>query len=734
MLGLAAAHAAIADTPADIDRYNLVWSTPSDDARGSMPIGNGDIGANVWVEPGGDLVFFLSKTDAWSENHRLLKLGKIRVTLDPPLDTGVDAFTQTLDLKSGLIRIESHTATRHVALRFWIDAEHPAVHLDVDSDQPTRVIAEAEPWRTERRQLTGREAISAYGMTGAIYVEPDTVVDGQTDRVIVYHRNARSIWADNVKLQALDELANAGTDPLLNRTFGFAIRGDGLTNASSTRLRSFEPRKTWAIDVDALTAQTDTPERWLAALDTQGRRVAALNRTACLAAHRAWWAAFWQRSWIDVSGDDDAAVVSRAYTMQRWIHACAGRGGSPIKFNGSIFNVDIGGYDADYRAWGGPYWWQNTRLPYWSMLSSGDYDLMRPLFKLYGDALPLRTAATKTYYDHGGAYFPEVMYIWGAYTDHNYGTNRKGRPDGLVDNGFIRREWQAGIELTMMMLDYHDHTRDEAFRDETLLPMAVAVTTFYDRHWPRDEAGRIRLDPAQALESWWTVTNPMPEIAGLHAILPRLIELPVDDAQKAAWRDMLADLPPVPTAERGGVTVLAPGEKYAVKKNTENAELYAVFPYRLYSVLGDPQRLQLARDTWPRRTSRQSGGWSQDPIMAAMIGYGDAAATYVTRNARAVARGFRFPAMWGPNFDWIPDQDHGSVTMTALQRMVMQTDGDKIRLLPAWPKNWNVRFKLHAPNATTVEGEYRDGKLVSLRVTPESRRSDVTVPTEAEPQ
>ena len=65
-----------------------------------MPIGNGEIGANVWVEENGDLLFYLSKTDAWSENGRLLKLGKVRVALAPnPLQQG-GTFRQTLDCRT----------------------------------------------------------------------------------------------------------------------------------------------------------------------------------------------------------------------------------------------------------------------------------------------------------------------------------------------------------------------------------------------------------------------------------------------------------------------------------------------------------------------------------------------------------------------------------------------------------------------------------------------------------
>jgi hypothetical protein len=65
--------------------------------------------------------------------------------------------------------------------------------------------------------------------------------------------------------------------------------------------------------------------------------------------------------------------------------------------------------------------------------------------------------------------------------------------------------------------------------------------------------------------------------------------------------------------------------------------------------------------------------------------------------------------------------------MKALQTMLLQAEGDAIWLLPAWPADWNVTFKLHAPRQTTVEGIYRDGKLEQLKVTPESRRKDVRV-------
>ena len=49
----------------------------------------------------------------------------------------------------------------------------------------------------------------------------------------------------------------------------------------------------------------------------------------------------------------------------------------------------------------------------------------------------------------------------------------------------------------------------------------------------------------------------------------------------------------------------------------------------------------------------------------------------------------------------------------------------KYYLFPAWPKDWDVHFKLHAPYNTTVEAVVKNGKVESLKVFPESRRDDI---------
>ncbi|MDB5112535.1 MAG: hypothetical protein JWR67_3649, partial [Mucilaginibacter sp.] len=89
----------------------------------------------------------------------------------------------------------------------------------------------------------------------------------------------------------------------------------------------------------------------------------------------------------------------------------------------------------------------------------------------------------------------------------------------------------------------------------------------------------------------------------------------------------------------------------------------------------------------------------------------------------------KFPAFWATAHDYNPDEDNGGNGENGLQQMLMQTDGKKIILLPAWPSGWDADFKLNAPYKTTVEGKVVKGKLTIIKVTPASRMADVIIHT-----
>jgi len=96
---------------------------------------------------------------------------------------------------------------------------------------------------------------------------------------------------------------------------------------------------------------------------------------------------------------------------------------------------------------------------------------------------------------------------------------------------------------------------DEAFLENTALPLAEAVPTYYDEHFPR-RGGKLCLTPAQVIEQWWEAQNPMPEIAGMRACLSALLDWPEDRCpRRDDWRRLLAELPSMPVGESDGKLV-----------------------------------------------------------------------------------------------------------------------------------------------------------------------------------
>lgn len=849
------------------DSFNVVWDAPSKDHHGSMPLGNGDISLNAWVERSSDLVFYIGKSDAWDDNARLLKVGRVRVSLTPA--PPVQPFRQELSLETGTMNVRYGDGTK---LRVWVEADHPAIHVEVTSPRVITATARIEMWRTNRLELPAIEGSDVMTdtartnkMHGPTVVEPDTLLTHLPDRIGWYHRNVKSIGpALHAGVQGVTGYLRK--DPLLHRTFGAVITSAHAERLDDRTLRS-RGANTHHFSIQVLTKPETTAETWLREVTAAIVAAEKVPMPKRRLAHEEWWQAFWDRSWIratrrpnqprstrtippndhplligvDQSGGnrfggelrevrisddltgafrleagvkpavggqgrifdkitpggadgflidvqpggtlrlivgpkqfnaggvvpagqwsrvvagvdaagwrvsvngrevfntmlpsvgDDAWQVSQMYALQRFITACAGRGAYPIKFNGSIFTVPAEGMpgDADYRRWGPGYWWQNTRLPYLSLCASGDFEMLEPLFRMYADeVLPLNVHRTREYFGIDGAYFAECIHFWGDVFNESYGwTPRAQRKDPLQESGWHKWEWVAGPELVWMMLEAYDHTGDRELLERRILPTADAVIGFFEGYYRTNASGQLVMHPAQALETWWDCTNPMPEVAGLHAITARLLALPeslTPVVARARWTRFAASLPPLPTRETPDGRALAPAGVFKVKNNVENPELYAVFPFRLCSFEKDNRGLgvQALRHRW----DGGDFGWRQDDIFMAYLGLTEDARQNVVARALNHDVSSRFPAFWGPNYDWVPDQDHGGVLMKALQSMLMQTDGTNVFLLPAWPKEWDVSFKLHAPRNTTIECVYRDGAFTTLKVTPASRRANVILP------
>jgi hypothetical protein len=899
---------------ADEHSNDVIWNTPGKNSSDSMPLGNGELGINLWVEENGDLLFYIGRNDTFSEVSQLCKAGRIRVALSPnPFLAGVP-FRQALKLRDGVCEITAGASGKEVSLKVFVDSASPVVHVLGKSGQPILVTAKVESWRKEPQVVPDESAWTLAKGPNKIIQSADIFPKAGRNSVSWYHRNESSLaFEETIRVQSLEPIRNTLKDPLLHRTFGGWVTGAGFESTDDLTLATPRPVKDFHLRVASPSEQTPTAEAWLKSAESIAKSAedgqAALTRTA------ASWRKFWDRSWVicetgagfdvpvnsnpvrigvdsaggnrfsgaigsinlignvmtaaDIAGraksgpqiktpdtlaapsfkqglgiegwikpDSGAAAriidkvtagaedgflfdiqpdgklrliigsatlvspdvlkpgqwqhvaatfdpklaamaiyldgrmvaelpsaisptgttkhglflgqdkvspdiasmtVGKAHTLQRYMQACAGRSVFPIKFNGSIFTVEPKplGIDAnpDWRRWGDCHWWQNVRMPYHAMQAAGDFDLMMPLFDTFERIRPFAEARAKLYHNVEGCYFAETMTVWGTYANRDYGWDRTGKQPKDVDCLYWRFAWNQGLEVVGLMLDYYEHTGDKAFLENRLLPMASSVLKYFDTRFRKDADGRIILDPTQAVETYWhEVINDTPSVAGLNDVSVRLCALAENlttQEQRKFFTHMKAAAPviPIEDAQLAGKTVrrVAVAQKYNPKRsNCENPELFPIWQFRVFGL--ERPMLEEARNAYQLRGSHNDVGWGYDSNAAALLGMTDEAARIMKVKMANANAAYRWPATWGPNFDWLPDQCQGGNLMATINYMLLQHSGDKILLLPAWPKDWDVSFKLHAPRQTTVEVVYRGGKIEKLEVLPRERRKDITLP------
>lgn len=737
---------------------NVVWNTPSDDSSGSMPCGGGDIGMNVWVEDG-DVLFYVSRSGTFDEYNCQLKQGRFRLRMSPNPFKDDGDFRQELVLQDGFVEISAGDTQ----VQIWADVFHPVVHVEVVGARPLQTELFYENWRYRERPIRkgeGQQCSYKWAPPKGATTRADSVILSG-DRLLFYHRNPEETVFDVVVAQqGMESVKAEMMNPLKQLTFGGCLLGEKMeyvgtsddtyarTDYRAWKFRSAKPVRKQQFCILLHTDQTETAEEWEQGLRESLKRIAPQGSISPKIAaqdkkqSRAWWNAFWQRSFIEAEGA--AQEISRNYTLFRYMLGCNAYGSAPTKFNGGLFTFDPGFVDEkqaftpDYRKWGGGTMTaQNQRLVYWGMLKSGDADMMPSQFDFYNRMLKNAELRSRVYWQHGGACFCEQIENFGLPNPAEYGFKRPDWYDkGMEYNAWLEYEWDTVLEFCQMILE----TKAYAGADITpYLPLIESSLTFFDEHYrllasrrgrkALDGEGHLVLFPGSACETYKMTNNASSTIAALRMVLETYGEK----------EDMLKTIPPIPlryvevmdSLNPAAVAVLkqtiSPAKSWERINNVETPQLYPVFPWRVYGV--GKEGLDMARDTyWYDADAvkfRSHIGWKQDNIWAACLGMTEEAERLALLK---LADGpHRFPAFWGPGYDWTPDHNWGGSGMIGLQEMLVQTNGEKILLFPAWNKKRNVHFKLHVTGQTTVEATLKDGMVTELKVLPESRKKDVVI-------
>ena len=747
--------------PETLVTNHITWEKASRNAAQSMPCGGGDIGLNVWVEDG-DLLCYMARSGSFDENNSLLKAGRMRIRLKPNPFTS-DTFRQELVLEDGHVRISGTANGVSAAVIFWVDVNRPVIHVDLHASKPVVATATYENWRYKDRPLSNLETRGTswkWAPPQPVFTYKDSVVFDKND-ILFWHRNndQPSLFDSTVNQQGLQSLRDSLYNPLKHRTFGGMVRATNMQAAGTQtgkycntdfmgwKLESIAPERVHQIEIILHTSQDELMNNWQAGLQNTAAE-AARNRNNARLATTTWWNNFWQRSYVFIDPDNadtasKAWQAGRNYQLFRYMLGCNANSAWPTKFNGGLFTYDPVFTDTanrgtpDHRNWGGGiHTAQNQRLVYWPMLKSGDAALMQPQFDFYLRLLKNAELRSHFYWNHAGANFTEQLENFGLPNYTEYGTKRPaGYDKGMEYNAWLEYEWDTVLEFCSMMLQSGTYTNKDI---AVYIPFIESCLDFFSEHYQYlakqrsakalDGNGKLVIYPGSAAETYKLAYNPSSTIAALKTVTEQLLQAgkkSLTAAQKNKLATLLERLPALPFRTMNGYPTIAPASIWARINNTESPQLYPVFPWRLYGV-GKPG-LDTAINTWRHDTDvvkfKSAVGWRQHNIFAACLGLTSEA--FALNVQKMQNSGRRFPAFWGPGFDWTPDHNWGGSGMVGIQEMLLQTNNDKIYLFPAWPKNTDVHFKLYAPGQTTVEAVLKKGKLEKLEVIPASRSKDV---------
>lgn len=756
-----------------VKKCNISYRVLGKSDRSAMPLGNGELCTSVWTEDNGDICFYLSRSDALTELDRTVKLGMVRLSFTPnPFMNG--NYEQTLNIGDGYIIFRG----KGTKIKMFVDPKADQIVLKGGFDVETTVTISYFTWRDRPLRFQ-----SEFGYPSSVWESPD-VVREEDGSILFYHRNGANIIAETASAQEVEEIIRELPDFLTDRIFGGCIVLKNGNVQEGKNLQSCTKELQLQIFTESMQgSEEDFTERLF-------RKRKQQDTDHVEKRCRDFWNSYWEKSYIFVENDTPAEVemdksvleeakepqecscqcdspVTMAYILTKFMFKCCNGGAFPILYNGMLFNLCPGKgqhfnsknfgivctappeeitseCNPDERSWCTEHLWQNIRHPYHTFLAQGEPEALKILFGYYRRFWEVNRYRAKKYYHAEGQHNTEMTLSFGLQSVGIYGKERNGNPLGYAENrhgGAV--DISPGLELLSLMLDYYDYTDDADFFRNEIQVYAKELYRYIETRFSRRDGNKMVLEPLHSIETYWDTKNPVTVVAGLHGTIKRLLKAGhLTEPYRVYFEKYMDSIPEIYCVEEEGELLLQPAKVYDDHRhNVEIPELYACFPFGIMDQFSE--NYELMKRTFIKRLEKYEAnqyfpigsdtnlasysGWQYHGIVAARLGMTEMAEDILTHNVRLKNPGTRFPAMWGPIYDGVPDTDHGANIVHLLQEMVMQIKNGKIFILPAFPEKWNVSFRLHADKDPVITAEYKNGCLKKLSVFPESERNRVIV-------
>ena len=671
-----------------VERSDIILARPNLSSAEAMPLGNGRLGAAIWAEEG--FTAQLNRADTLPQrlsSGQIVLPGLAKLTKAPDYQGRLNLYEGELEQSGGGMTVLT-----------YIDQALDVLVVDVKGADPKeQQMAILRLWSPRKPHVVTLGAIGA--------LEETWLDDAEAGASHERFGSLASITADanNVRV--------ASSDPR-SVTLSFMPRPDG-----SFRVLVGAPA--WRGGNAAIAA-------------SKALEQAKSIRTE---QHRLWWTDFWSRvGLIKLSSPDHRAEY---FENLRTVDLFAAAAESRDRYPGSQAGIgDLFSSFRDQHKWGPSAYWQwNLRMQVSANLGAGVASLDDPYFRLYQENLNNILGWTREHMgNRPGACVPETMRFNGrGYENETWISHA---PLNCAEDSppyYNARTISTGAEVGLWVWERYEYTDDLDFLKKNY-PVMREAARFLLAYATPGQDGKLHTFPANAHEMQWDVHDPTTDISAMQALFPRVVQaatlLKTDSALVSELQNAMAKLPPLPLVTVSSPTVLLAhgGDaadamiaiSYSPDAETHNVENIGLEPVWPYSVIGDDEALhKIAVRTFMHRRHKSDADWSLDPIQAARLGLSEEVVTSlstITEHYQIYPSGFAtlFPPTPTnpPPAEFYVEQI--GVLADALQKALADEYDGLVRVVPAWPEQWDADGTVYLRHGNKVDVRVRHGELVCV--------------------
>ena len=738
-----------------VSRADLHYDTPVVRSEEGIPVGNGRMGTMVWTTPNA-IRFQINRVDAFAmgcnttnfqdgHNNFSNGLGYVDINVQ---DYGDDifagsAFNQHLSVYDGLTTVSGNGL--EARMLNWMDGDVIAAEIDDRRINPS-------PVSIDLRML--RYAISYIDRMNWKLTANNAVQIKRNE-----HTSTSRLEIRDGKILLIQEFKE--NDYWCATAIAAGITGRKSKpvyyNESTVRL-SAEPGHGKFLVLLATACSFDPNEDVARLALNQLDAAQPKGFDGLLQENRAWWSAFWPKSFVNFhSADGVANEVEKHFMYYLYIMASCSRGEYMPGFRGMIWKTN-----GDMAMWGSQYWWNNNGAYYNGFAPVNHPELLAPVFSTFFKHYDSYATAARQQWGSKGIWIPETTWFNGLevlpdniadelrelylarkpwdqrskdFMDFaeqrndlnsrwNFMFLRRSSKKGEVGGPFA---WTSHIMSTTAKIAYvywqnYAYHLDMEWLRTVGYPMIKGVTEFYCNfpNLVKESDGKYHLHYVNNLESSWGGKDTPEELLAMNAMIPIAIRaseiLGIDADRRPVWKEILENLTPVPAS-------------------TISAEYYD------YTNIGtkDTEMFKTSLEAFRRRNSNINENTgvhvlSRTAVAAANFGLSDDVRYLIPAQIRSSEencdaegagesglRPLRNRLMLREGPGAIECQRLGNAvnaTCKALLQSVPPSPGKEPvnYIFPAWPKEWDARFTLAARNAFLISASQTGGQVEFVEI------------------